>query len=40
MSEDFNGSGYHYSIAVHGERCTSCTFCAVICPDVCIEIYK
>jgi 2-oxoglutarate ferredoxin oxidoreductase subunit delta len=40
MSEEFNGSGYHYSVAVRGESCTSCTFCAVMCPDTCIEVYK
>jgi 2-oxoglutarate ferredoxin oxidoreductase subunit delta len=40
MSEEFNCSGYHYSVAVRGEHCTSCTFCAVMCPDVCIEVYK
>jgi NAD-dependent dihydropyrimidine dehydrogenase PreA subunit len=25
---------------VRGENCTSCTFCAVMCPDTCIEVYK
>lgn len=29
-------------IACFGENgaCTGCTFCAVICPDVAIEVYK
>ena len=26
----------------HDEKgeCTACTFCALICPDICIEVYK
>jgi 2-oxoglutarate ferredoxin oxidoreductase subunit delta len=40
MSEDFNRSGYHYSIYRNREKCNSCTFCATICPDACIEVYK
>lgn len=40
MSEDFNRSGYHYSVAKNIENCNSCTLCAIICPDMCIEVYK
>jgi 2-oxoglutarate ferredoxin oxidoreductase subunit delta len=40
MSNDFNKSGYHYSIFKNIDDCTSCTFCGIICPDVCIEVYK
>ncbi len=40
MSDDFNKSGYHYSVFKNKEDCNSCTFCAVICPDVCIEVYR
>lgn len=40
MSDDFNSSGYHYSVFKDKEKCTSCTFCGVICPDVCIEVYR
>ncbi len=40
MSDDFNKSGYHYSIFKNKEDCNSCTFCGIICPDVCIEVYK
>lgn len=40
MSDDFNSSGYHYSVFKNREKCTSCTFCGVICPDVCIEVYR
>ncbi|HUT65754.1 MAG TPA: ferredoxin family protein [Spirochaetota bacterium] len=40
MSEDFNRSGYHYSVFENREKCNSCTFCAIICPDMCIEVYR
>jgi 2-oxoglutarate ferredoxin oxidoreductase subunit delta len=40
MSHEFNGSGYCYSVAQNIANCNSCTFCAIICPDVCIEVYK
>jgi 2-oxoglutarate ferredoxin oxidoreductase subunit delta len=40
MSEDFNHSGYHYSIYQNKENCTKCTFCGIMCPDVCISVYR
>jgi 2-oxoglutarate ferredoxin oxidoreductase subunit delta len=40
MSVEFNRSGYHYSIFKYHDKCNSCTFCAIICPDVCIEVYR
>lgn len=40
MSDDFNGSGYHYSVYKNKEDCTKCTFCGIMCPDVCIEVYR
>lgn len=40
MSDDFNVSGFHYSVYRNGDRCNSCTSCAIICPDACIEVYR
>jgi 2-oxoglutarate ferredoxin oxidoreductase subunit delta len=40
MSHDFNTSGYHYSVAAAAQRCNSCTFCAVMCPDMCIQVNR
>lgn len=40
MSDEFNSSGYHYSVARNRDKCNSCTFCAVMCPDVCIEVNR
>ena len=40
MSDDFNGSGYHYSVFHNKENCNSCTFCAIMCPDVCIQVNR
>jgi len=40
MSEDFNSSGFHYSVFTNKEKCNSCSFCAIICPDMCIEVYR
>lgn len=40
MSDDFNRSGYHYSVPEHKDKCNSCTFCAIMCPDVCIQVNR
>jgi len=40
MSDDFNKSGYHYSVFKNKDRCNSCTSCAIICPDACIEVFR
>ena len=41
MSEEYNAMGYHYAEFVEGEKsCTLCGNCALVCPDVAIEIVK
>ncbi|MBC7338337.1 MAG: 4Fe-4S dicluster domain-containing protein [Firmicutes bacterium] len=35
-----NPSGYHPAEVVEQERCTSCRICALMCPDVVIEVYR
>jgi 2-oxoglutarate ferredoxin oxidoreductase subunit delta len=39
-TEDSNAMGYRYIGVKDGERCTSCTLCAVMCPEAAIEIYR
>ena len=40
MSDRFNSKGHHPSEVRDGGECTGCTVCAVMCPDVAIEVYK
>jgi 2-oxoglutarate ferredoxin oxidoreductase subunit delta len=42
LAEDqLNARGYHPALFVDpSSACTGCTLCAVICPDVCITVYK
>jgi len=32
--------GYHPAECFDPSKCTGCTFCAIVCPDVAIEVYK
>ncbi|HCG76579.1 MAG: tungsten formylmethanofuran dehydrogenase [bacterium (Candidatus Ratteibacteria) CG_4_10_14_3_um_filter_41_18] len=41
VSEDFNAKGYHFAkVSKSAGGCLGCRFCAIICPDVAIEIYQ
>ncbi|MCL2294857.1 MAG: ferredoxin family protein [Spirochaetes bacterium] len=40
MSQQINKLGFHYPECVDEANCTACTFCAVVCPDIAIEIEK
>lgn len=40
MSDRFNSKGLHPSEVRDGGECNGCTVCAVMCPDVAIEVYK
>lgn len=40
MSEKFNSKGLHSSEFLDTGECNGCTVCAVMCPDVAIEVYK
>ena len=40
FSDELNSAGYHPVEAVKPEACTGCQSCVVMCPDVCIEIYR
>jgi 2-oxoglutarate ferredoxin oxidoreductase subunit delta len=36
-----NAKGYHPALLADPEaKCTGCAICAVICPDVCITVYR
>jgi 2-oxoglutarate ferredoxin oxidoreductase subunit delta len=39
--EDFNARGYRtVKLADPEGRCTGCTLCALICPDVVLTVYR
>ncbi len=38
MSKEINDKGYFFSQVVNQDACIACRFCALICPDVAIEI--
>jgi len=40
MSQQINKRGVHYPECFDEGNCTACTFCAIICPDIAIEIEK
>ncbi len=37
---DLNLKGYYVAVFDDGKGCTGCTTCAIICPDVAIEVEK
>ena len=40
MSEQTNRQGVHYPVCIDESECIACTFCAIMCPDIAIEIVK
>ncbi len=40
MAEHFNAKGYHPATIVNQEECNACTYCARMCPEVAIEVYR
>jgi len=40
MSDDINAKGYHYSVLFDEANCIGCATCGLVCPDVCITVYK
>ena len=40
QSGKLNKRGIHYVEIKNAEKCTGCCMCALMCPDVCIEVYR
>jgi 2-oxoglutarate ferredoxin oxidoreductase subunit delta len=40
LAETFNKQGHHYAVCGSPEHCTACMFCAIICPDTAIDIWR
>jgi len=38
MSKDINVKGYFYAYCFDPSRCLGCRVCAVVCPDVAIQV--
>ncbi len=39
-SEETNSKGHHPIRCTNQDECTGCGICALMCPDVCIEVYR
>jgi 2-oxoglutarate ferredoxin oxidoreductase subunit delta len=41
MGDTFNMKGYRSAVLFDPENnCTGCALCAVVCPDVCITVFR
>ncbi len=40
MSDELNVRGVHHVCLTDEEKCSGCAICALVCPDVAIEVYK
>ena len=40
MSQELNSKGTRFAVAAHPRKCTGCTLCAVVCPEVVITVYR
>ncbi len=40
FGSEMNAKGYHPSEIVDMEECTGCAQCALVCPDMCISVYR
>ena len=40
MADHINAMGFHPATVVEIEKCTGCAICAMMCPNVVIEVEK
>ncbi len=40
MSERINSKGYFLAEFAGSQKCNGCTFCAIMCPDIALTVYK
>lgn len=40
MSPGLNSAGYQTALFSSGGDCTGCAVCALVCPEVAIEVYR
>ena len=39
-SKELNLKGYFPAVLTSKDKCTGCALCAIICPEVAIEVYR
>lgn len=39
-AKEYNSRGYHPVAASEEKECTGCALCAIMCPEVAIEVYR
>ena len=40
FDENFNAMGYHPAMPVNIDKCNGCELCAIVCPDIAIEVWR
>ena len=40
LNENVNGKGYNPAYPANHGACTACMSCALVCPDMCITVYR
>lgn len=40
LADQFNRQGQHFAECFDVQACTACTFCAIMCPDSAIQIWR
>ena len=40
LGKDYNAQGYAYVTFNSDGKCTGCAFCAELCPDMALRVYK